>query len=164
MRCLPAPPRIASLPWRLLLAFPLLIGCNTLVTSMLGVAANVGISHQISGYASKTFVKPLPVVLEANLRALERMQIGVFTITRQGDNRTVWAYAGELAIEIELDALTPTTTRMSVVARREIGILVDASTAMAIALETETQLRRAQAAAADAAASADDAETPPAPR
>ncbi|MBI2307273.1 MAG: hypothetical protein HYU78_08210 [Rhodocyclales bacterium] len=140
---------IASAPilWLLALSAPLFQGCNTLAVTMLGVGANIGISHQISGYASKTFVRPLPDILDAAEAALGLMEIGVFTIDAHGDNRTIWAYAGDLSIEIELDALTPTTTRMRVIARRSIGVLVDASTAQAITLETETQLRRAQAAA-----------------
>lgn len=148
MPSFPLPPLVFPPVHWLLLSIALLVGCNTLVTTMLGVGANIGINHQISGYASKTFVKPLPDVADAAQAALARMEIGVFTVDAQGDNKTIWAYAGDLAIEIELDALTPATTRMRVIARRSIGILVDSSTAMAITLETETQLRRAQAAAA----------------
>lgn len=137
----------ASPPIRcLLLSVALLMGCNTLMTTMLGVGANIGISHQISGYASKTFIKPMPDVVGATEAALAVMGIEVFTIDPHGDNKTIWAYAGDLAIEIELDALTPATTRMRVVARRSIGVLVDSSTALAITLETETQLRRARPA------------------
>lgn len=135
-----------AMRWLLALSAPLFLGCNTLAVTMLGVGANIGINHQISGYASKTFVRPLPDILDAAQAALDLMEIAVFTIDAHGGNRTLWAYAGDLSIEIELDALTPTTTRMRVIARRSIGILVDASTAQAITLETETQLRRAQAA------------------
>lgn len=148
-----SPSRSTTFPpilWLLALSAPLFVGCNTLAMTMLGVGANIGITHQISGYASKTFVRPLPDVLDAAEVALGLMEIGIFTIDAHGDNRTIWAYAGELSIEIELDALTPTTTRMRVIARRSIGILVDASTAQAITLETETQLRRTQAAAVKA--------------
>ena len=47
------------------------------------------------------------------------------------------AKAGDRNIEIELEALTPNTTRMRAVAKKDGGVIVDSSTAVEIITQTE---------------------------
>ncbi len=50
------------------------------------------------------------------------------------------AKAGDPNIEIELEALTPNTTRMRVVAKKDGGMIVDSSTAVEIITQTEKSI------------------------
>jgi hypothetical protein len=56
---------------------------------------------------------------------------------RTGTTELITAKAADREIEIELEALTPNTTRMLVVAKKESGILRDSATATEIILQTE---------------------------
>jgi hypothetical protein len=56
---------------------------------------------------------------------------------RSGSTLTITAKAGDREIEVELEALTPATTRMMVTAKKDGGILRDGATATEVILQTE---------------------------
>jgi hypothetical protein len=96
-----------------------------------------GVSHQLGGMVYKTFTTPQSGVKKATLGALNRMQIHVVEAKRNGATEVIKAKATDREIEIELESLTPTTTRMLVVAKKSDGILRDSATATEIILQTE---------------------------
>ena len=115
----------------------LLGGCAAVALTTLGVGMATGVSHTLGGIVYKTFTAPQPTVRRATMTALNRMQIQVTKAKRSGSSETITARAGDRDVEIELEALTPNTTRMNVTARKDAGILRDGATATEIILQTE---------------------------
>jgi len=95
------------------------------------------VSHTLGGMVYKTFTTPQANVKKATYGALNRMQIRVVDTKRNGSTELITAKAADREIEIELEALTPSTTRMLVVAKKDSGILRDSATATEIILQTE---------------------------
>ena len=114
-------------------------GCDPVSLTMLGVGAGAGVAHQMGGYASKTFTEGLPRVKQATVTALNRMAIKVDSTEKSKTGEIIKATAVDRKIEIELEALTPKTTRVSAVARRD-ALLVDSATAVEIIVQTERSL------------------------
>lgn len=106
---------------------------------MLGVGAGAGVAHNMGGYASKTFNQDLPHVRQATVAALNRMAIKVDSTEKSKTGEIIKASAADRKIEIELEALTPKTTRISAVARRD-ALTVDSATATEIIVQTERSL------------------------
>jgi hypothetical protein len=96
-----------------------------------------GVGHTLGGMVYKTFTTPQANVKRATVGALNRMQIRVVNTKRNGTTEVITAKAGDRDIEIELEALTPNTTRMLVTAKKDSGILRDGATATEIILQTE---------------------------
>lgn len=115
----------------------LLGGCAAVALTTLGVGMATGVSHTLGGIVYKTFTAPQPTVRKATMTALNRMQIRVTEAKRTGASEVITARAGDRDVEIELEALTPNTTRMLVTARKDAGILRDGATATEIILQTE---------------------------
>jgi predicted small secreted protein len=114
-----------------------LSGCVAVGLTALGVGMATGVSHTLSGMVYKTFTTPQAQVKKATYGALSRMQIKVVDTKRKGTTETITAKAGDRDIEIELEALTPNTTRMLVTAKKDGGILRDGATATEVILQTE---------------------------
>ena len=112
-------------------------GCAAVALTALGVGMATGVSHTLSGMVYKTFTTPQAQVEKATYGALNRMQVKVTDAKRKGSNKTILAKAGDREIEIELEALTPNTTRMAVTAKKDGGILRDGATATEVILQTE---------------------------
>ena len=112
-------------------------GCVAVGLTALGVGMATGVSHTLSGIVYKTFATPQGQVKRATLGALHRMQIKVVDTKRKGSTEEIHAKAGDRDIEIELEALTPATTRMTVTAKQDGGILRDGATATEVILQTE---------------------------
>ena len=112
-------------------------GCVAVGLTALGVGMATGVSHTLSGIVYKTFAAPQAKVETATRGALNRMQIKVVEAKRDGSTRTIKAKAGDRDIEVELEALTPSTTRMTVTAKKDGGILRDGATATEVILQTE---------------------------
>ena len=112
-------------------------GCAAVALTALGVGMATGVSHTLSGMVYKTFTTPQAQVERATYGALNRMQVKVTDAKRKGSNKTILAKAGDRQIEIELEALTPNTTRMAVTATKDGGILRDGATATEVILQTE---------------------------
>ena len=112
-------------------------GCAAVALTALGVGMATGVSHTLSGMVYKTFTTPQAQVEKATYGALNRMQVKVVKAKRNGSSNTILAKAGDREIEIELEALTPNTTRMAVTAKKDGGILRDGATATEVILQTE---------------------------
>ena len=112
-------------------------GCAAVALTALGVGMATGVSHQLGGMVYKTFSTSQANVKRAAHGAMKRMQIKVTQTTRDGSNETIYAKAGDREIVIELEALTPATTRMKVQAKKDGGILTDGATATEVILQTE---------------------------
>ena len=112
-------------------------GCVAVGLTALGVGMATGVSHTLSGMVYKTFTTPQAQVKRATLGAFSRMQIKVVKSERKGSTETIVAKAGDRDIEVELEALTPNTTRMLVTAKKDGGILRDGATATEVILQTE---------------------------
>jgi len=112
-------------------------GCVAVGPTALGVGMATGVSHQLNGMVYKTFTTPQAQVKTATLGAFHRMQVRVVESKRDGSTLTITARAGDRDIEVELEALTPNTTRMMVTAKKDGGILRDGATATEVILQTE---------------------------
>ena len=118
----------------------LLAACEPLSMTMLSIGAGAGVGHQLNGIVYKTFTEPQPRVKKATLAALKRMAIKVDSIDRIDNGEAIKARASDRNIEIEIESLTPNTTRMRATARKDGGILVDSATAVEIIGQTERLL------------------------
>ncbi len=118
-------------------------GCAAVGVTLFGVgagtAAGTGVSHSLDGIAYKTFTVPLEGMHAATLMTLERMDIPVNETQDTEDGRKILAKAADRDIEIELDKLTSRTTRMRVVAKRNV-LIRDRATATEIILQTDETL------------------------
>ena len=112
-------------------------GCVPVAITAVGVGMATGVGHALGGMVYKTFTTSQSNVKKATLGALNRMQIQVVEAKRNGATETIKAKAVDREIEIELESLSPTTTRMLVVAKKGDGILRDSATATEIILQTE---------------------------
>ena len=112
-------------------------GCVAVGLTALGVGMATGVSHTLSGMVYKTFTTPQAQVKQATLGAMHRMQIKVVKSEKSGSTQTITGKAGDRDIEVELESLTPNTTRMMVTAKRDGGILRDGATATEVILQTE---------------------------
>jgi len=110
-----------------------------MAVTMAGVSAGTGVNHALGGMVYKTFSEPLPKVNEGALAALKRMAIKVDKVSKDGDVQTIVASTNERKIEIELEPISPRTTRMRAVARKPSG-LWDSATATEIILQTEKRM------------------------
>lgn len=122
------------------LALPIAIatsGCAPIALTAMGVGMSTGVSHTLGGIVYKTFTLPQGNVEKATYGALNRMQIKVTESKRDGSTKVIRARAGDRDVEVELEALTPNTTRMAVTARKDAGLLRDGATATEIILQTE---------------------------
>jgi hypothetical protein len=113
-----------------------LSGCAAIGLTALGVGGAVGINHQLGGIVYKTFTEPLPKVRRASLTALKQMEVSVKGVEKTDIGEVIKATAANRAIEIQLEALTPKTTRMRVTADSD-GLFKDSATATEIILQTE---------------------------
>jgi hypothetical protein len=114
-----------------------LSGCAAVGLTALGVGMATGVSHTLGGMVYKTFTAPQAKVRHATLGALNRMQVKVKESKRDGATERIHAKAGDRDIEVELESLTPNTTRMLVTAKKDGGILRDGATATEVILQTE---------------------------
>ena len=105
---------------------------------MFGVGAATGVQHTLTGIAYRTFSVPLPKVRTAVKSALGRMDITVDVTEKMENGERIKARATDREIEIELESLSPRTTRMRSTARS--GLLMDSATATEIILQTEKAL------------------------
>lgn len=131
---------IRSFSWRLTLAFATLAlqGCDPISLTAMGIGASTGVQHTLTGISYRTFALPLPRVRSAVMTAFDRMGIEVGEKERIENGERFTARASDREIEVELEALTPKTTRMRSTAKN--GLFRDAATATEIVLQTERVL------------------------
>jgi hypothetical protein len=127
--------------WTLRLLTPALCvalsGCAAIALTAVGVGMATGVSHTLGGIVYKTFAAPQPKVRRSTVAALGRMQIKVVESKQDGNKEVIKARAADRDIEVEIEALTPNTTRVAVTAVKEGGLIRDAATATEIILQTE---------------------------
>jgi len=114
-----------------------LSGCVAVGLTALGVGMATGVSHQLGGMVYKTFTTNESNVKRATYGAFRHMQVKVVKSEKKGSIETIVAKAGDREIQVELEALTPNTTRMMVTAKQDGGILRDGATATEVILQTE---------------------------
>jgi hypothetical protein len=132
--------RLPQWHWRLMLVLITLAlpGCDPITLTAMGVGAAAGVQHTLTGIAYRTFSVPLPKVRSAVMTAFDRMGIAVGSKEKIENGERFTAKASDREIEVELEAITPKTTRMRSTARS--GIFRDAATATEIILQTERVL------------------------
>ena len=121
-----------------LISLASLTACAPLALTAVGVGSAAGVQHTLNGIAYRTFTAPLPQVRGAAVASLNRMGIKVDSRDKSKEGEVIKARAGGREIEIELDALTPNTTRMRTAVRN--GLFMDAATSTEIILQTERVL------------------------
>lgn len=129
-----------------LAALALLQGCAGAALTAGGVAGGAGVNHTLSGIVYKTFNTPVKELRQATLRSLDSMEVEV---THDAVAEYGWEIKGkafEREIDIELERLTPATTRMRVVTS-EGFLFKDSATSTEIIQQTATRLDTATATA-----------------
>lgn len=130
--------QISILRWLALVAVVALSGCDPVSLTVFGVGSATGVQHTLTGVAYRTFTAPLSKVQSAVVSALGRMDIKVGSREKTENGMLIKARASDRDIEIELESISPNTTRMRSIAR--IGALMDAATATEIIIQTEKLL------------------------
>ncbi len=122
----------------------LLDGCAaaglTVAGAGAGVAMGTGVERTLSGITYKTFTAPVKDVRAASVRTLDHMEMKVTKDAETPEGWEMTATATDREIDIQLEKLTPNTTRMRVVANRTNSFFNDASTATEIILQTAQTL------------------------
>ena len=127
------------------LTFPILMlalagslaGCAAVAVTAAGIGMATGVSHTLSGIVYKTFAASHAKVRRSTVAALGRMQIKVVETRQDGNKEVIKARASDRDIEVEIESLTPNTTRVAVTAVKDGGFIRDAATATEIILQTE---------------------------
>jgi len=129
---------LANLLW---ISTFLMNGCVPAVTTAAGMGGSAAITHTVNGITYRTFTAPTAKVRIAAIHALERMQIKLVSDGMQDKSniRLVTAKTNERTIEIQLEPISPNTTRMRVVAKSS-AFFYDSSTAEEIILQTKKSL------------------------
>jgi len=104
----------------------------------MGVGAAYGVQHTLTGISYRTFTVPLPQVRSAVMTAFHHMDITLGSKETIENGERLTAHASDREIEVELEAITPKTTRMRSTAKN--GLFRDAATATEIILQTERVL------------------------
>lgn len=120
------------------MALALSAGCAPVALTAFGVGTATGVQHTLNGIAYRTFTVPLPQLRSAATASLNRMGIKVASREKTKEGELIKASASEREIEIELDSITPSTTRMRVAVRN--GLFMDSATGTEIILQTERAL------------------------
>ncbi len=92
-------------------------------------------AHTVNGYAYRICAAPLTITLLAVVSALNLMRIKVASIQRGAQRDVVRAISGERDVEVEVEAISPSATRVRTVARQ--GASYDSATAIEIIVQTE---------------------------
>jgi len=121
------------------LAFVLVFsqGCAAVLAA--GSAVAFGLTYYSSNVAERSFTAELPKVWDATLGALDEMAIPVLEKDLKGGGGGIQATATDLTIAIDLTAVTPMTTRVTVNAAKS-NLLRDMATATEILERISGQL------------------------
>jgi hypothetical protein len=135
-----------------------LSGCAAVALSLVGAGAGAGISHQVSGVASRTFSEPISKIKHASLLAARRMNFEYESTDATENGQLLKTRIAEMNVSIELEILSPSMTRVSVSARKNL-LLLDAATAQEVVVQIERALASNERALA---IEAEDARSKPA--
>lgn len=127
--------RVARLTAAVVMMGSMLSGCAAVALTALGIGASTGVSHTLNGMTYRTFTAPVAKVRGASMTALNRMGIKVEGKEQIQNGEVIKAASGDRAIEIELEVISPNTTRMKTTAKK--GLFYDNATSVEIILQTE---------------------------
>ena len=139
----------SALPLLLCLA---LAGCASIGVTLAGLGAGVGANHYLNHVTSKTFTEPLASVQAAVFAALQRMAIPIEKSEPTASGMVITAKAGVREVEIELESVTASATRMRSLARKEGAFILDSATSAEIIAQTEKILAQSKRPGARAGA------------
>ena len=122
-----------------------LAGCTAafqpIAVALAGAGTSSAISQTMSGTTFRTFTAPVDEVEQAVLDTFLLMGFQLSSVERPpAGNANIRGTATSREIKIELEAITPKTTRMRVEAKNG-GFFYDGATATEIVLQTEKALR-----------------------
>lgn len=130
-----------------ILSVALLLGaCAPVAMTAGGIAGGAGVNHALNGISYKTFTAPVRQVRAATLKSLSRMEMKVTSDAKSDAGWRIEAAAAERTIEIDLEVLTPATTRMRVVTNNGGLFFKDSATSTEIILQTAQRLEGVTAA------------------
>jgi hypothetical protein len=115
----------------------LLSGC----ASVLIAGASGGVAYSVTNIAYKTIPCPIDQVEFANRLALIKMGMKYVEVIKTENRAKIFAETSELEIYIDLNKITPKSTKISVDAKKNF-LLKDKATAEAIIDETEAMLAK----------------------
>jgi hypothetical protein len=104
-----------------------------------GVTAGTSVAYTMDGVAYRTFTLSLPQVESATRTALDRMGIKVDGTANTEQGKALHATSNDRQIEIELERVSPKTTRIRTVAKQGM-FFKDRATAGEIIFQTEKVL------------------------
>lgn len=110
-------------------------GCASFAITALGIGGTAGVNEAMNGAAYRTFTAPVSSVRLAVLEALRKMDIKV----EQKQDNVIAAAANHRNIKIELETISPSSTRVRTVAKKNI-FSYDLATANEIIEQTEKSL------------------------
>ena len=97
-------------------------GCAGVGLTLFGVGAGVsggtGVSYTLDSIAYKTFAASETDLRAATLQTFKRMAIEVTETQKTETGTDIAATAGDRAVEVEIDRITPKTSRMRVVVKK----------------------------------------------
>jgi len=135
-----------------------LSGCAAAPVALLPAAvpaiiagAGGGITYTFTNIAYRTMTRPPEEIERATLRAMEKMSVRVESLSHSQYDTEIRARTRQLKINITLERMTPTLTRVKVNAKKGL-IFKDKNTAFEIISQTEIALFEADAAAGKAKA------------
>ena len=111
-------------------------GCIALALTAGSMAGGAGVNHTLSGIAYKTFNNPIDELRGATLVTLAEMDMEVTLDDQTEEGWEINADAADREIDIELERLTSTATRMRVVAHDGPIFFKDSATATEIIIAT----------------------------
>ncbi len=111
-------------------------GCAAVALTTAGLAVGVGVKYTLNSNAYKTFTSPVADLRMATLKTLNRMGMKVTQDHETASGWKIVATAKDRKIDIELESLTPKTTRMRVVANKGEIFFKDRATATEIIVQT----------------------------
>lgn len=115
-------------------------GCTAVATTVASVGAGIGANHFFGSVSYRTFTETPETVLGATTVALRRMHLERLAVVPIGGGKVIRARSSGRTVEIGLESVTPSVTRMRSVVRLDNSILLDAATAAEIVAQTERVL------------------------
>ena len=127
----------------MVLAVVTLSGCAGLPLAafsiVAGTGAGAGVGHALDSITYKTFSVPLSGLSRATIMTLDRLDMPVMEVENTEEGQAITAQAGDRTVEIELDRLTTTASRMRVVVKKSL-LIRDRATATEIIMQTDRTL------------------------
>jgi hypothetical protein len=123
-------------------ATTLLAACEPFSIVAAGVGGSAAVAHTMGGITYRTFTASQQTVKNASIGALNTMGLRVVGHEKGENGAQILKAAGnDREIEITFEPISPSTTRMRVIARNG-SIFFDSATATEIILQTEKKLVR----------------------